>query len=201
MLRICKNCQRKFEVKVRKRIRYCSPECYIEGWKNDIKKWREKRKKEWKKYSKTYMKDYRKKNRKILTEKNKKWRKANKTKFNEWSRINRQKNRHRINEWKKINREERRLHALQKICGKEVPECKYCRCDDIRILQVNHKNGTTKERKINGKMILDNINTILSGKQKIDDLEVTCILCNWNYFIKKRFGIDNLKVVWNPIRK
>jgi hypothetical protein len=81
---------------------------------------------------------------------------------------------------------------LQKISGLEKPECRYCKCDDIRILQVNHLITSTHKRNK-----FDNVNTILSGKQNIKELEVTCVLCNWNYSIKKRFNINNLKVIWN----
>lgn len=106
--------------------------------------------------------------------------------------------RHKINckkryqnnpEWyvnfRKLNQQRIKLRVLQKISGLEIPVCN-CNCNDLRALEKNHKNlGGAKERILNKHIERD----ILSGKRGVDDLEVTCRVCNSAHYLFKKYGL------------
>lgn len=65
---------------------------------------------------------------------------------------------------------------VEKLGGK----CAKCRTTDIRLLQVNHKNGNgTRELRRLGSH--DFYRLILSGKRATNDLELRCANCNLLY--------------------
>ena len=71
-------------------------------------------------------------------------------------------------------------------------ECVRCGCDDIRLLEINHKNGGGR---LDNRNIIQRIRT---KERKTDDLELLCRPCNAIHFIEKKFGEKfPLKVVWN----
>ena len=92
--------------------------------------------------------------------------------------------------WKK------KLMSLQRISSMTVPTCKICGLSDLRLLTINHLNGTTKTRRIaSGEPQFYHLyNSIIGGKTKTDDLEVRCYNCNilYEFEIGRRtyFGDD-----------
>ena len=86
---------------------------------------------------------------------------------------------------------ELKVRVFDKLGG---AKCVYCGCDDIKVLEVNHINGGgVKELHSTPNFKLD----IVSGRRKIDDLEVTCRVCNaWHYIKEKVSG--EWKIKWSP---
>lgn len=87
-----------------------------------------------------------------------------------------------------------RLRTLELLGNK----CVYCGCDIPEALEINHINGggnkEKKERHYNGReFYLD----IVSSRRKIDDLELTCIVCNAWHRATKLKGIENRwRITW-----
>ena len=93
---------------------------------------------------------------------------------------------------------ENRLKVFQKLSGKEVPDCKYCGCDVYKVLELNHRNGGGGKDKKNH-ATFDIIREILNGKRDINDYEVTCKVCNWEYFAEQKWGLHwNIKFIKQP---
>lgn len=92
----------------------------------------------------------------------------------------------------------RRLFALQRIAGSEKPICVYCGCDDIRFLEINHKNGGGSKEFKKGRNSANFLWAIVTGRRKTDDLEVACRVCNALHYLKSKFGNAPFKVVWKP---
>lgn len=65
---------------------------------------------------------------------------------------------------------------MYKIAGNEHPICDNCRCDDIRLIEINHKNGDgarDTRSKYHQKFLYD----IITGRRKTDDLDLRCRVC------------------------
>ena len=80
------------------------------------------------------------------------------------------------------------------------PICVRCGCNDIQILEVNHKNGGgTKWARAHyaGAMFYYDI---IKGRRTTSDLEVLCKICNVIDDVKRRFQIDRHIVTWNELR-
>ena len=69
------------------------------------------------------------------------------------------------------------------LCG--GAKCRNCGCDDIDLLEFNHKdgNGCKEWRLTKGVPIVDRILTL---KRKTDDLEVLCRVCNALDFLERK---------------
>ena len=87
----------------------------------------------------------------------------------------------------------RKMRVLQKLGG---AKCVYCGCDEVRILEVNHKNGDGHHEKTYLWSGSGFYGAILSGKRKTDDLEVCCKVCNTMHYVKNGLGISGHTVVW-----
>ena len=97
----------------------------------------------------------------------------------------------------------KRLRFVNKIrvVGILGRQCKGCGIKDIRILEVNHKNGNgTKELKeCGGSNVLYRL--IAQGKRQTNDLELLCANCNVLYEYKrgKRYlppGFEPIELDW-----
>lgn len=95
--------------------------------------------------------------------------------------------RNKQNQW--LKKRNKRLTAMKKIGSLK---CVYCGCDDIRTLQINHKNcdgqkdrNTTLHKKI------------INGERDTKDLEITCQICNWRHYLTHKYGINNWTITWN----
>lgn len=87
-----------------------------------------------------------------------------------------------------------RLRVIEQFGGK----CVYCGCNIPEALEINHINGggAKEKRETNrGEMFyLD----ILKGRRNMEDLELTCIVCNaWHKATKIKGIEDHWKIVWN----
>ena len=108
---------------------------------------------------------------------------------------------------KKINPEYARKQKSQYINNKKLvlemlggAKCVNCGCDVFEFLEVNHKNGggykEQKETKCNNV-----VNRVIYKHRKIDDLEVTCHVCNHlHYLIRKNpKQAKGFKIFWTKI--
>jgi ribosomal protein L37E len=89
----------------------------------------------------------------------------------------------------------RKKRLFFKISGSINPVCVRCGCDDIRLLEVNHKNGG------GGKELADKSSTcmhhdIISGRRPVDDLEPLCRACNAIHYLELKYGPLPMKVIW-----
>ena len=86
---------------------------------------------------------------------------------------------------------QRRIKILEMLGG---AKCVYCGCDEFDVLEINHINGGGgKEIKNNPQWITD----IYYGRRTIEDLEVTCIVCNAWYYAKNKIKKNNWKINWD----
>ena len=80
-----------------------------------------------------------------------------------------------------------KLRALQIVSGRSKPICGNCSCDDLQLLEINHKNlGGNKEMCVHTSGIYMRI---ITGKRQVDDLEVLCKVCNMFHYVNKKFGV------------
>lgn len=90
-----------------------------------------------------------------------------------------------------------RKRAFYKITKGADYKCARCGCDDIRLLEINHKYGNGyKERASNNfnawKFLMD----IATDKRSVEDLELLCRPCNAVHFLERKFGLLPIKVFW-----
>lgn len=86
-----------------------------------------------------------------------------------------------------------RLSVLN-IVGKGVLKCVNCGCDNTKLLEINHKNGNgIKETKQGTKFYY----TIRNLERNIDDLELTCRICNTLHYMELLHGKLPYKIIWN----
>ena len=116
-----------------------------------------------------------------------------------WYQKNREKNRERSlkqsREYQKKNPEKIRetrekshkklVNDVLNIISNDDLCCVSCGCDDLRLLEINHKNGGgRKDMRNHNKFYRD----IRNGKRKIDDLEILCKVCNSHHYLELKFG-------------
>jgi hypothetical protein len=94
-----------------------------------------------------------------------------------------------------------RMDAVKKIAGSNEVECVYCHCDDIRLLEINHKKGGGRhefgESNDNNKRRLWKFyQDIISGERPIDDLEITCRVCNARHYLELKYGPLPFTIIW-----
>lgn len=76
-------------------------------------------------------------------------------------------------------------------------QCSKCGCENIRILEINHKNGGGNKE---FKQFYDNDvrkfwRAIISGQRKTDDLDLRCKVCNIVHYVEL-LGISGFKVIY-----
>lgn len=100
-------------------------------------------------------------------------------------------------EWCQNRYQRIKKEALIKISGEAI--CVYCGCNDIRILEINHKYlGGSKERKDKPCNVGHGLYIkITNGLREVNDLEVLCRVCNALHYVKKKFDINNFKIKWS----
>lgn len=72
-----------------------------------------------------------------------------------------------------------KIKALQKVCGKDIPECCKCKETDIKVLSINHINGGGNAERINNKHA--NVAVDVLKNRSVEDLDVRCFNCNIRY--------------------
>jgi len=86
----------------------------------------------------------------------------------------------------KIIRQQRKLKIFNIISGNN-PVCVRCGCDDIRLLEINHKNGGGRKESGQGKQSTF-CGDILHGRREVDDLELLCRVCNSWHYLEMKYG-------------
>mgnify|MGYP002814125799 CR=1 FL=1 len=71
-------------------------------------------------------------------------------------------------------------------------KCVYCGCDNKQALEINHKNGGNGIRGEHGTAFWSKIST---GERSIEDLEMTCRVCNIKYYLELQ-GEIGFEVIW-----
>lgn len=88
-------------------------------------------------------------------------------------------------EWQKEWKRKKRLETIEKLGG----HCIYCGCDIVEALEINHKSGGGRQSRKHH---------VRPHTENIDELELTCIVCNAWHKAVKLLGIpDNWKIIWN----
>jgi hypothetical protein len=103
---------------------------------------------------------------------------------------------------KDAHREKTRMDTKKKVLAiiskSANPFCVSCGCDDMRLLEVNHKNGGGGKEM--GKGIANKSMTfyrdITMLRRKTDDLEVLCRVCNAKHYLELKYGKLPIKVTW-----
>jgi hypothetical protein len=86
-----------------------------------------------------------------------------------------------------------RRRAVKKLGDK----CIYCGCDEYKALEINHKNGGGSQEFPRGKSKRGFHLDILAGRYPLDELEITCRICNaWHYLVKLKGIPDNWTITW-----
>lgn len=81
---------------------------------------------------------------------------------------------------------------MQKISKSSPPKCVSCGCDFPRALEINHINPMTKKQeRISGEPVsgYSFYKRIVDGDRPIDDLEITCGVCNKKHYCERKFGL------------
>lgn len=104
-----------------------------------------------------------------LADKNKKWKKQ-KTKYRFYNKI-----------------------KIMKLIQTEI-KCVRCGCDDIKFLEINHKDGGGGKEYRN--RYYQFYQDVMSGKRKTEDLELLCRPCNHIHYLEMKYGKVGLKVIW-----
>ena len=91
-----------------------------------------------------------------------------------------------------------RLKALEKIAGTIGISCVNCGCDDVRTLEINHRNGggRKEEFRLRNKATTAFYKQIITGDRKVDDLEITCRVCNAFHYLQFKYGPLPFTITW-----
>ena len=96
--------------------------------------------------------------------------------------------------------QEIRTKVFRLIAKSESPRCIYCGCDEMALLQINHKNGGgQQERKsTHTRTGFTFFDALIRGKRTTDDLEIVCGPDNILHYYKRKYPAiaDKLKVIW-----
>jgi hypothetical protein len=86
--------------------------------------------------------------------------------------------------------------AVFNLLSNNNPHCVRCNCDDIRLLEINHKNGGGKKEIRNS---IKFYNDILSEIRKTDDIELLCKVCNSWHYLELKYGELPYKISYDKI--
>jgi predicted RNA-binding Zn-ribbon protein involved in translation (DUF1610 family) len=87
----------------------------------------------------------------------------------------------------KLMRERVRKVVLN-VVSNNNPVCENCGCDDVRLLEVNHKNGGGNKELKFGKNTNAFAWDIYMGRRKTDDLNLLCRVCNALHYLELKYG-------------
>lgn len=79
------------------------------------------------------------------------------------------------------------------------PHCVRCGCDDIRLLEVNHKNGGGHQESKDKTRLL--FTEIFTGRRKTDDLELLCRVCNAWHYLELKYGKLPYNIIYHKENK
>jgi len=93
-----------------------------------------------------------------------------------------------------------RIKAMNIISNNNL-NCVRCGCDDIRLLEINHKNGGGHKESEKGIKSTQYYLSICKGIRKTDDLELLCRVCNSWHYLELKYGKLPYKITYNNIIK
>ncbi len=88
----------------------------------------------------------------------------------------------------------RKLFAI--ISKSANPKCVNCGCDDIRLLEINHKNGGGNREYKRGKSSATFYWNIIMLRRDTEDLELLCRVCNAKHALEIKYGELPIVVMW-----
>jgi len=164
---------------------------------------------------KEYFKEYREKNKEKINKSNRQWYLKNKENRKEYSKKYYQEHKEYINKyskkWKSENKEKTKLYlkksrdkrriTILNIISNNNPHCVRCGCNDIRLLEINHKNGGGRQENQGGIKSDDFYRHIYQGIRKTDDLEILCKICNAWHYLELKYGELPYKIFYKKGRK
>ncbi len=142
-----------------------------------------------------YNKKYYQKHKEEIDKKNKKYYREHREEHNRYNEKYRQEHREFFREYNKKRTKRRRLKVLN-IVSNNNPICIRCGCNDLRLLEINHKNGGGSQemrRGIGSSKFWNNIN---NGKRETNDLEILCRVCNAWHYLELKYGRLPYKVIF-----
>ena len=87
-----------------------------------------------------------------------------------------------------------RREALETIGSGHIA-CVECGCDQYECLEINHKNGGgAVERRIVSRKSF--YRRVITGARAVDDLEITCKVCNARHALEMKFGPLPFEIKW-----
>ena len=89
-----------------------------------------------------------------------------------------------------------RRKVLAIISKSITPKCANCGCDDIRLLEVNHKDGGGGKEMMKGQKSQSFYRDIIALRRSVDDLEVLCRVCNAKHYLETKYGKLPTFVIW-----
>ena len=87
------------------------------------------------------------------------------------------------------------------ILSNNNPHWVRCGCDDIRLLEINHKNGGGNQECRKGEKITNIYYEIYKGRRGMDDLEILCRVCNAWHYLELKYGGLPYKIIYNEEEK
>jgi DNA-directed RNA polymerase subunit M/transcription elongation factor TFIIS len=110
----------------------------------------------------------------------------------------------KLKEWLTINRKAhsdmtrmRLMKSVFTLISKSItPKCANCGCDDVRLLEINHKNGGGGAEYKKGKSAMSFYRDIAMLRRKTDDLELLCRVCNAKHYLELKFGKLPMEIKW-----
>lgn len=134
------------------------------------------------------------KNKAKVLEQSRNWKENNKGKRAKYMKIWADRNREKVRETSRKSYLKRKKKLLIMISNGNL-KCVNCGCNDIRLLEINHKNGGgSVERKRTG--CLNLYEQIRRGERGIKDLELLCRVCNAQHYLESKFGRLPFKIKW-----
>ena len=98
----------------------------------------------------------------------------------------------------KEQRKKYRLNILNIVSNNNL-YCVRCGCNDVRLLEINHKNGGGVKELKNGEKVHQFYQSILKGERKTDDLELLCKVCNSWHALELKYGELPYDISFNKI--
>ena len=84
--------------------------------------------------------------------------------------------------------------------GKKKIECIECKCNDKRLLEINHINGggckETKNLGTYGSNAIKFLKEIISLRRSTKDLNILCRVCNAKHYLETKYGKLTYKIIW-----
>jgi protein-arginine kinase activator protein McsA len=124
----------------------------------------------------------------------------------EESRIYNKKNPDRLLKYKqydKTNKKERGKISRERVrkvvfnlLSNNNPICENCNCDDVRLLEVNHKNGGGSQELKGGKDTNKFMWDIYMGRRKTEDLNLLCRVCNALHYLELKYGKTKHTIIY-----